>query len=160
MKVIDGLMRSWFPRQYCIWGRRRTENENRLQMESAGNLSSDERYRLRQNLGYSLWEWDDWLREIDDNRLVTMAAKMDIDLDDIPLPPQEPGERPSHYELGNWGSRFLAHETRKALKAKMREKAPAYRKERREMWDLLIKAVPFITGLLGTAIGLIATIKK
>jgi hypothetical protein len=39
---------------------------------------------------------DEWLTEIDDERPVTKAARIDIDLDDIPLPPQEPDERPSH----------------------------------------------------------------
>lgn len=105
----------------------------------------------------------DWLTEIDDERLVAKAAKMDIDLDDFPFPPNEPNEpdeRPSHYVLGKFGNRYLAPETRKALKAKMRDRAPAYRKERREIWELLVKAVPLITGLIGVAIGLVATLKR
>jgi len=160
MEILDNLMRSLFPRQYCIWGRRRTEKVNRRKMEATGHLSVEARRELKHGLECDLWEWDDWLRQIDDERLVAKAARMDLDLDDIPLPPQEPNERPSHYMMGSFGNRLLADETRKALKAKMREKAPAYRKERREMWELILKAVPFVTGLIGTAIGLVATIKK
>jgi hypothetical protein len=108
-----------------------------------------------------LWEWLDELREIDDQRLVAKAAKMDIDLDDIPFPPLKGMQRPSqpsHYELGTFGNRYLTHETRKIIKAKMREKAPAYRKERRERWELIVKAIPLVTGLIGTAIGLLSAL--
>jgi hypothetical protein len=37
----------------------------------------------------------------------------------------------------------------------MRERSPAYRKERRERWELIVKAIPLITGLIGTGIGLV-----
>lgn len=161
MKIFDNLMRRWFLRSYCVRGLRRTEKENQRRMKAAVHLSADERHRLRFELQEDLREWDDWLTEIDDKRLVAKAAQMDIDLDDIPLPPpEEPDERPSHYELGHFGNRYLAFETRKALRAKMRERAPSYRKERRELLDLIVKAVPFITGLVGAAIGLVAAIKR
>jgi len=160
MKVIDRQIRRWFPRQYCIRGRRRTQTENKRRLKAAEHLPADERYNLKQQLEQDLWEWDDWLSEIDDKRLVAKAESMDIDLDDFPFPPNEPEERPSHYVLGNFGNQYLASETRKVLKAKMRERAPAYRKERREFWELFIKAVPFVIGLIGAAIGLVATFKK
>jgi hypothetical protein len=158
MTGLDSLIRRWFPRRYCIRGLRRAEDAHKRQLKAA--VSADERYKLKRQLENDVWEWTDWLREIDDKRLIAKAAKRDIDLDDIPLPQQQPDERPSHYELGTFGNRYLADETRKAIKAKMREKAPAYRKERREFLDLIIKALPFVTGLIGTAIGLVAAIKK
>jgi hypothetical protein len=160
MRILDNLVRRWFPRQYCIRGRQRTESENKRQLKAAEHLSFADRYSLKQKLESDLWEWDDWLTELDDERLVAKAAKMDIALDDFPLPPSEPNERPSHYVLSNFANRYLALETRKALKAKMREKAPAYRKERRELWELLIKAVPLIIGLVGAAIGLVSTLRR
>jgi cytochrome bd-type quinol oxidase subunit 2 len=46
----------------------------------------------------------------------------------------------------------------------MREKAPAYRKERRERWELITRIVlqvgSFLIGLLGAATGLVLAIKK
>lgn len=159
MEILGSLMRRWFPRRYCVRGRRRTEREHKRLLSSKG-LSADERYELRQRFEPDLWEWDDWLTAIDDERLVAKAAKMDIDLEDVPLPPDAEGERPGHYVSSNFGNRYLKPETRKALRAKMRERAPVYRKERREFWDLFIKAIPLITGLIGTAIGLVAALKK
>jgi hypothetical protein len=161
VETLDSLMRRWFPRQYCIRGRRGTERENKLKLKAAEHLSANDRWNLKQQLELDLWEWDDWLTEMDDERLVAKAAKMDIDLDDIPLPPsEEPERRPSHYVLTNYGNRCLHFQTRKALKARMRDRAPSYRRERREFWDLIVKAIPFVTGLIGTAIGLVAAIKK
>ncbi len=160
MKIFGNLIRQWFPRYYCVRGFRRTEKECQRRLKAAGNLPADERSLLKFELQENLREWGEWLAEIDDKRLVAKAAKMDIDLDDIPLPPPEEHEPPSYYVLGNYGNRYLALETRKALKAKMREKAPSYRKERREFLDLIIKTVPFVIGLIGAAIGLVSAIKK
>ena len=60
MKSFDSLMRRLFPRQYCIRGLRRTENENKRRLKAAEHLSADERYNLKHELEYDLWEWDDW----------------------------------------------------------------------------------------------------
>ena len=85
MNILNYLIRQWFPRRYCKWGLRREEKKNMRQLKAAKHLSPVERYELKQKLESDLWEWLDELREIDDQRLVAKAAKMDIDLDDIPL---------------------------------------------------------------------------
>jgi hypothetical protein len=50
------------------------------------------------------------------------------------------------------------------LVARIRERTPAYRKERKEVIELYIKIaatlVTLITGLLGAATGLVALLKK
>ena len=42
----------------------------------------------------------------------------------------------------------------------MREREPVYRKERREQVDMIVKIIVAVTGLIGTLIGLFATLRK
>ena len=42
----------------------------------------------------------------------------------------------------------------------MRERAPAYRKERREVWELWLKAATLAIGLMGSATAFVAVLKK
>lgn len=153
------LIRILFPRLYCRYGRLRTERLYQENMRTSQNLSPDDRALLAHEREYDLQEWDDWLQELDDEKLVAKARKMDVDLDDIPLLPQEPNKRPSHYEFTNWSNRILAEESRRALRAKIRERAPSYRKERRETWALIIKLISFVIALIGAATGFVATLK-
>ena len=85
---------------------------------------------------------------------------MDISLDDFPYPAfdkDDPHEIPnSHYYYGDFGEKLLGHESRSNLRNAMRERAPAYRKERREYVELWIKGAAAIIGLLGAATGFIA----
>jgi hypothetical protein len=113
-------------------------------------------------LDSDLQDWSGGLREVEDRRLIAKATRMDIDLDDFSAP--EEGERyiglDGHFQTDVFGNEYLVEETRKALKAKMREKAPAFRKERRERWELIINkvAIPLISALIGTGIGWVSAL--
>ncbi len=121
-----------FPKRYARQGHRRAEEASREQLRVA---SPDKREEIKDRLTWELWEWIDWVREIEDAEVVAKAAKMDIHLDDMPPPYSEDHEQHSHYEIGNFGNRLLNNETRLALRAKTQERGPAYRKERREILD-------------------------
>jgi hypothetical protein len=153
-------MRRWFPRRYFRSGLARARRDNARDLIAAKHRTAQERYELRQFMDSSLEDWRGALLEIDDRRLVAKATKMDIDLDDFSAP--EEGERyiglDGHFQTDAFGNQYLVEETRKALKARMRERAPAYRKERRERWELIIKILTVIAGLIGTATGLVSAI--
>lgn len=151
------FMRRWFPKSYAMRGWRRAEEACREQVKAA---PSDKREEIKGRLTWELWEWIDWVREIEDAELVAKAAKMDIHLDDMPPPYSEDEERESHYEIGNFGNRVLHHETRVALRTKTQERGPSFRKERRETVELYIKMLTGLTGLGGVIIGVIALLKK
>ena len=95
---------------------------------------------------------------------------MDLSVDDIPLPDYV-ADPDSLYEIsGHWvvykplALRLLEDDTRRALQKAMRDRAPVYRKERREVQEFYLKLVlgvgSAITGIGGTVIGIIALFKK
>jgi len=92
---------------------------------------------------------------------------MDIYLEDIPLPKpvvddrEDPAYRaPSHFELGPYGNERLHCDSRAALAKAMRERLPAYRKERREVLQLWINFIAVLTGLVGAATALVVAWRK
>ena len=66
----------------------------------------------------------------------------------------------SHWTFGTFGNELLQHESREALIKKVREKLPAYRKERREVLELYTKAGTVIIGIIGAATGMFAVLSK
>jgi len=120
-----------------------------------------ERRRVVDETSAEIREWEDWLTEIEDDGLIATAKKMDIDLDDLPFRENVGNcELGPHYEMGPFGNVFLRFESRMALRKAMRERSPAYRKERRETWDLVLKGVTLAIGLVGAMTGLVAWLKK
>ena len=115
-------------------------------------------------------EWYDWLTSIEDEELIDKAVQMDLSLDDIPMPNCAPDElgfvKPSHWDKAkmNFGTRVLYSDTRRALQKAIRERAPAYRKERREVREFYLKLALGLgsaaTGVGGTIIGIIASLSK
>jgi len=105
-----------------------------------------------------------WLANIEDKELLQTAVRMDLSLDDFPIPDCPPDEVPGHWYTDDFGGDALHHETRRALQKAVRERAPAYRKERREIHELYLKVflqiVTALTGIGGTIIGIIAILKK
>lgn len=154
------FIRTWFPKTYAKQGLKKAE-------EAYGQLKaapSDKGENIKSQILWELWEWEQWIQEIEDSELVKKAARMDVYLDEIPAPYSESQERHSHYEISKFGNRYLNHDTRVSLQTKMRERSPAFRKERREVIELRIKVATAIltgmTGLLGAATGLIAFLTK
>lgn len=151
------FMRRWFPKTYARSGRQRAERAYR---EPLRGLPGERRREMKNQLTWEIQEWSDLLAEIEDAELVAKAAKMDIRLDEIPAPFSESENRRSHYEVSNFGYRLVCYETRNVLRNQIRDREPAFRKERRELVELYIKIIVALTGLLGGATGLVALLKK
>jgi hypothetical protein len=165
MNVFNRALRRWSPKRYCRWMLARAKRERREKLKAARELPAVEQRNLAAKLDWDMWGWQDWLQEIEESELVNRARKMDVYLDDIPLPPadDEDSERQdpnSHYRMGSSGNTLLHPDSRAALIKKVRERYPLYRKEQREIWELWMKAAALLIGVLGAASALVALLKK
>jgi hypothetical protein len=155
--IFDWVLRRWFPKRYIRKMMKRTEDENRDRLRAAQSLPALERQKLAAELNSQLWEWGDWLQSIEDNELIKQAKNMEIDLDGIPFPEPDEFQQPGYWKQGTFGNELLYTESRQAIRKAVRERMPAYRKERREQvqfyWSLFI-------GAMGTIIALVAVLKK
>jgi hypothetical protein len=160
--LYDAALRRWFPDRYRWQTRKRTLIEYRERFKTTG--SPDERSELEAALDQEIKSWRLTRQSIDDDDLVAKAARMDLTLDDITAP-----ARSNHLETGHWNfddprAVVLYADSRRALEKAVRERAPIYRKERREIRELYLKiflqVMTAITGLGGTIIGLISVWKK
>lgn len=142
--------------RYIRWNLRAARRAHRKRLKEPGA----NREVLERDLYWEEQEWLDWLRELEDKRLIEDARKMDVYLDDIPFPLDEENRRLPHFRHGTWGDEFLQSDSRAALRKAMRERGPIYRKETREVWDLRIKILTALTGLVGVIIGLVAVLRK
>lgn len=157
---FQSLARRWFPKQYVTVMLARAEQRARDGLKAAKALSATERRNLRDELEQDVWEYREWLCEIEDKELVTKALRMDIYLDELPIPSPIEGMNKSHYTFGTFGNELLHSKSRQALVKKVREKSPAYRKERREIIEVYIKAGTVIVGIIGAATGLFAVLRR
>ena len=158
------VLRRWFPKRYCLRMLRRAEDEHKDRLAVARSLPLIDQRNLKAELDSALWEWFDWLQEIDDKKLIKKAHKMEVYLDDIPTAQPQQTEDDPHYETRSRGNTILRQESREVLIRKIHERAPTYRKERREVVELYIKigtlAATLIIGVLGALIGLVASFRK
>jgi hypothetical protein len=127
--------------------------------------SSADRQELEASHNFDVRHLGEWLISIEDKELIKKATRMDLSLDDIPMSEEDRAdERPGHWDTGDTRTRFLYSDTRRALRKAIRERAPAYRKERREMQEFYLKFVlgvgGVMTGIGGTIIGIISVLKK
>jgi hypothetical protein len=161
--IYDRALRRWRPKKYIHMMMRRREIEHREKLKT---VSSADRQELEVYYNFEMSDLDDWLTSIQDEELIEKATQMDLSLDDIPMPDCAPDERPSHWDKAqmNFGTRVLYSDTRRALQMAIRERAPAYRKERREVREFYLKLVLGLgsaaTGVGGTIIGIIASLSK
>jgi len=141
---------------------RRTTIAHREKLKTA--KSSEDRQELEADHGVDMQSLDGSLTGINDEELVAKAERMDLSLDDIPMPDCAPDERPGRWIDTDFGNQVLCIDSRRALQKAVRERAPAYRKERREIHELYLKVflqiVAALTGIGGTIIGIIAILKK
>jgi hypothetical protein len=140
----------------------RTEIEHREKLKAA--KSRDDRQELEAFHNFDMRELDDWLTSIEDDELIAKTARMDLSLDDISEPEGGPDDIPGHWHTSESGTRILYIDSRRELRKAVRERAPAYRKERREIYDFYLKVIigigGMITGIGGTLIGIISILKK
>lgn len=169
MRLLYKVWRSWFPKSYIKRGLARSKREWKKKLEAAEPLTALERHNLDEARYHDLYEWDCWLTEIEDADLVRRARRMDVHLEDIPIPDIEPDTEQwqppdHHWKYTSYQNIILRRECRSALRKGMRERAPNYRRERREVWELWIKAgtlaVTILTGLIGALIGLVSLLKR
>ncbi len=167
MNALERTLRFLSPEWYCRWGLNRANRERSKKLKATKSLSGLERQNLISQLDWEVYEWADWLGEMEEKELVRKAKKMDVYLDEIPLPKPDVEDRedpayraPSHFELGPMGNERLRHDCRAALTKAMRERFPAYRRERREKVQLWISLIAVLTGLVGAATALVSVWKR
>jgi hypothetical protein len=163
MKLYDAVLRRWFVKRYIAMMMERVSRDGDRRIKLA--KTSRERTELHQLVGEDIREYESWLQSIDDGELVKRAAKMDIWLDDIPLPDENlPDVIPGHWDVNDFGQRVLFPDFRLQLKELIRAKGPAYRKERRETYEFYFKifggVATAVAGLGGIVIGIISVIRK
>jgi len=131
------------------------QERNRSATSGAEKRGIEDEYKFEMN------RWADWHTSIRDQALIKKAARMDISLDDLPLIERGEDETPGHWD-GYHDT--LYYDSRLSLQKAIRERAPLYRKERREIAELYLKIVlgvgSMITGIGGTIIGIIALLKR
>lgn len=127
----------------------------------SAKMSREERAdRLRQ-LHYEMEDLSGWQESLDDEALLKRAAKIGIYPDEVDFPRERDPENDGRYHrIGDFGHRVLRSEFYGPLRIAMREREPVYRKERREQVDMIVKIIVAVTGLIGTLIGLFATLRK
>jgi hypothetical protein len=158
------VLQRWFPKRYIRMMMTRETLQHREKVQAA--KSREDRRGLEASHDWDMRSWKEWLINIEDHELVTRAARMDLSLDDIPVPAaSDPNERPGHWlETSLPETPVLHWESRRALQKTIRERAPAFRKERREIADFYLKLVlgigGVITGIGRTIIGIVAVLKK
>jgi hypothetical protein len=160
--ISDRALRRWFPKRYIHMMKRRRAIEYKEQLKT---IKADARQELEAVYNFDMRDFDEWLTSIQDEELIENAARMDLSIDDIPMFERGNGlVRTTHWEFSGSGNEVLYFETRRALQKLVRERAPSYRKERREMQEFYLKVVlgvgGSITGIGGTLIGIIALWKK
>ena len=163
MKLLNRFLRTYFTRFYIRKGIARDESKHAKELR-AEKLTPEERYEWESFQHASLQEWCEWLTSIEDVELVKKAQKMDIYLDEIPIPAQDNEDmrriKGTHYTYNDFGERLLEYESRKAIIKAIRERTPSYRKERREIWEFWLKSGGIIIGIIGAATGFFAVYNK
>lgn len=108
-----------------------------------------------QHYHYAEQELTEWEQGLDDDALVKRARKMDILLSDFLTPPQEDDRDNGHWRIGTFGDMLLQYPTQQALRQAVREKKPAYRKEKRETLTLIAQWLFGISGFVVAALAII-----
>jgi hypothetical protein len=161
MKMLDLLLRKWSPKRYCYRKLKQSKNAHIERLKAARSWPRDKQQELENDLYWEERQWNEWIPEIEDAELVATALKREVYLDEIPPSPSEDDhERPGHYTQTGFGCRLLLPDTRTALVKKVRERTPAFHKERRDRMELYTKLVTAIAGLLGAGTGLVLAFLK
>jgi hypothetical protein len=158
MKIYDKFLRLMSPKAYIRRAIRRATEDHHKRMRLP--MSSLERANANARHSFEMQEWYDWLRSIEDDEIVRTAQRMDIALDDFPKRYTQDDDEPDYCCCDSLGNRYLKPETRSAIQKAMRERASAYRKERRETVDLYVRLIVAITGLAGALIGILAFLRN
>jgi hypothetical protein len=136
------------PKRYIRMMMTRETLQHREKVQAA--KSRQDRRELEESHDWDMQSWKNWLTSIEDHELVTRAERMDLSLDDIPVAAaSDPGERPGHGRVPGEPEIDVIHpQTRRSLQKAIRERAPAYRKVRREIADFYLKLILGIDGVI------------
>lgn len=163
MNLYNQMLRRVSPKRYILRGMKRDAKQNREKLNNPKLTHSQKNELLDEFHQVTMREWNEWLLSIEEAEMIARAKKMDVFLEDIPLPEFDEGDmhaiRNSHYYYGTFGERMLHHESRAKLRKAMHLRLPSYRQERHAIYQLWINAGLLIVGLLGAATGLATVIK-
>src|SRR5665213_1902102 len=155
--ILDSVRRRWLPKRYIRKMMKRTEDEHRDRLKAAHLLPVLERQNLNAEFANKLSEWTEWLDCIEDKELIREAKRIDVDLDDIPVPEPDQFKEPGLWQINGFGDEVLYPQVRHAINKAIRERKPVYRKERREAYQFY---ATLIFGLGGMLIALVSVLKK
>jgi hypothetical protein len=158
MISLDQIRRRWWPERYCR--NKISELERHYKQLMKESPKGTPLMTLIDELHTERFEWYDWLRQIESDKLERRGAKIGVYVEDQPLP----DGRSFHHDDSPFGSKYLSHASLVEFRKAVRAREPEYRKERREVWDLWLKAIGIIlsgaTGVIGAIIGLVALLHK
>jgi hypothetical protein len=166
MTVFVMVMRRIWPKLYIKLKRAQIDrNVRELKTRRYQFTSSVDYQNTYSRLIYDRTEFDEWEQEIEDAELAKKALKLGIYLDEIdfrPIPDNMQVDRsygPYRY-IGTFGNTLFRDDFRRPLSKAVRAQELVYRKEQRERMEIMIKLIAALTGVLGTAIGVLAFVKK
>ena len=73
MNTLERVSRFLSPKSCCRWGLNRANRERSQKLKAAQSLSKVERRDLINRLDWEVYEWADWLGEMEDKELVRRA---------------------------------------------------------------------------------------
>jgi hypothetical protein len=152
--LADRFLRWWSPERLC------RRNIARIHQRDTQRLRDARRgIPLREaidDFGSDGVEWEDWLRQIESDKLERRGAKIGVYVEDQPLPDGQP----FHHDDSPFGGKYLSHTSLVEFRRAVRAREPDYRKERRESWALILQVIVVLSGLAGTLTGLIVALKR
>lgn len=133
----------WYCNHWLAWLHREFERDRKR------SKTQEEKRGLWEQEEFEASEYHGRREMILTRRLLAKARKFHLSLEDLPIP----SNQDSHWKMGDFGHRYLSDRSYAALHR-------AIWQARKEYWDLWLKIIGAITGLVGASIGLLAFLKK
>ena len=163
MTLFDWILRRISPKRYIMRGIKRDTKRHEENLKDATLSQSQKQNVIDEFYQCTMREWNEWLLSIEQAEMIARAKKMDVFLEDIPLPEFDESDmhaiRNSHYYYGMFGERLLCAESHKLLREAVKERRPIYRQECHARYQLWINFGLLLAGLLGAATGLATVLR-
>jgi hypothetical protein len=133
----------WYCNHWIAWLHREFERDRELAK------TQEEKESLWEQERFEASEYHGRREMILTRHLLAKARTFHLSLEDLP----GPSGQDSHWETGDLGHRYLSNRSYAALHR-------AIWQAQKEYWELWLKIIGAVTGLVGASIGLLALLKK
>jgi len=140
---LERLFPVWYCNHWLAWLHREFERDRELAK------TKEEYQALWLHERFESGKRHDQRELILTHRLLAKARNFHLSLQDLPVP----SNQESHWKEGEFGHNYLSDRSYAALHR-------AIWQARKEYWDLWLKIIGAVTGLVGASIGLLALLKK